>query len=131
MIKAGQLRMPLRTEWEDKGYPENSVFITCSSKQQPGIVHPYAGSDGKPAPLTDPNEIYPGAIVRASLRAFGYDKAGNKGVSFALNNLQKLRDGDRLDGRVSAANEFDVVEGVADLDDVSNPSAEDIDDFLG
>jgi hypothetical protein len=46
--------------------------------------------------------------VRASLRAFAYDTNGNKGVSFGLNNIQKLGEGQRLDGRKAATDEFDA-----------------------
>jgi hypothetical protein len=62
--------------------------------------------------------MYPGAQVRGSVSAFGYDYQGNKGVSFGLNNLQKLGEGERIDGRVAADAEFDVdmSESPADLE---------------
>jgi hypothetical protein len=46
--------------------------------------------------------------VRAQLRAFSYDSNGNKGVSFALNNIQKLGDGERLDNRQAATDAFEA-----------------------
>jgi hypothetical protein len=109
MIKAKKLRLPFRTDGEEKGYPENSVFINCSSKQAPGLVGPYAGPDGRPEDLYDEKEWYPGARVRAAIRAFAYDARGNKGVSFGLNNLQKVGEGERFDSRVSAADEFEAL----------------------
>ena len=77
----------------------------------PGIVYAHAGPDGKPARMAQEQikgEMYPGVIVRASVTAFAFDTDGNKGVSFGLNNLQKVRNGERIDGRVAAENEFDI-----------------------
>ena len=48
--------------------------------------------------------------MRASLRPFTYDTNGSKGVSFALQNLQKLRDGERIDGRLRPEDEFEAIE---------------------
>lgn len=116
----GILKSPFRKDAIAKGYPEGSIFINVRTEQQPGVVYAHAGPDGKPAimpPEKYRDELYPGCFVRASLAAFGYDTQGNKGVSFALNNLQKLGEGERLDGRVSAENEFeaDLSQAPADI----------------
>ena len=108
LIRDGKLRMPFRTDGEEKGYPEGSIFMNVKNKSKPGIVSVYPGPDGKPTTIDDPAQIYAGCKVRVSLRAYAYDVSGNKGVAFSLNNLQKLADGDRLDGRVKAADEFDA-----------------------
>lgn len=106
MLKAGKLRSPLRYDVEEKGYPEGACFMNVRSNQAPGIVGPYNGPNGKPAPYE--GEIYPGILGRASLAAFPYDNSGNKGVSFGLNNVQILDDtAPRLDGRLNAGDEFD------------------------
>ena len=122
MIKSGKIRMPFRTDAVEKGYPEGSMFINAKSKQQPQVVSIYAGADGKPAPIQDPKEIYPGAYVRASLRAYAYAVNGNNGVAFSLGNLQKTKDGPRMDGRLSAADEFSAeakpTADISDLDDL-------------
>lgn len=114
MLKKGQLKNPFRKTSEkdeyDKLFP-GGTFINVRTEQKPAIVYSYAGEDGKPARMPDEKvkeEMYPGVKVRASLAAFAYDTSGNKGVSFALNNLQKLAEGDRIDGRVAAEDEFDV-----------------------
>lgn len=114
MFESGALRNPIRRDGEAKGYPEGSVFINVRTRRKPGIVGPYRGPDGKPMPITDPDEVYAGCYVRASLRAFAYDNKGNKGVSFALNNLQKLRDGKRIDGRRRAEDEFEATQDAPD-----------------
>lgn len=110
-LDAGALRSPFRSDAAAKGYPEGSIFINVRTEQKPGVVFAWAGEDGKPKKMDDEEiqeQIYPGAKVRCSLAAFGYENSGNKGVSFALKNVQKLGDGERLDGRVSAEDEFDA-----------------------
>ena len=94
--------------------------MNVKNKSKPGIVSIYAGADGKPTSIEDPAQIYAGCKVRASLRAYAYDVSGNKGVAFSLGNLQKLADGERLDGRVKAADEFeaDLSVAPADLEDI-------------
>jgi hypothetical protein len=122
LLKAGKIRLPFREDAVDKGYPEGSTFINVKSKQQPGVVSIFAGENGKPAPITDPKEIYPGAVVKASLRAYAYSVNGNNGVAFSLGNLQKISDGPRMDGRLSAADEFTAeakpTADISDLDDL-------------
>jgi hypothetical protein len=111
MITKGILKTPFRKDAEAKGYPAGSVFINVRSEQKPGAVYAHAGPDKKPAVVPEDKireEFYPGSFVRASLRAFAYDNSGNKGISFALNNVQKLADGERLDGRIAAEDEFDA-----------------------
>ena len=119
--KKPQLKWPFRdgAERDAQGYGPGTTFINVSSKQQPGVVDRYAGTDGRPRPITEHSEVYPGCFVRASLRPFTYDTNGSKGVSFGLQNLQKLRDGERIDGRMRPEEEFEAVErGAADLDDL-------------
>ena len=121
MLQKKQLKWPFRdgAERDAQGYGPDTTFINVSSKQQPGVVDRYAGTDGRPRPITDPSEVYPGCFVRASLRPFTYNTNGSKGVSFGLQNLQKLRDGERIDGRMRPEEEFEAVErGAADLDDL-------------
>jgi hypothetical protein len=117
MVQKGQLKWPFRDG--SQKYGPGTTFINVTSKQPPGIVDRFAGPDGKPRPITDPSEVYAGCYARASVRPFTYDVNGSKGVSFGLNNLQKLREGERLDGRMNAADEFDATEsGPADIDDL-------------
>ena len=103
MLRQRQLRLPFRDGIE-KGYPDGSAFINVTTQQRPGLV------DQRVQPIIDPSTLYPGCIVRASVRAFTYDKAGNRGVSFGLLNIQKMRDGDRLDSRTRPEDDFDAVD---------------------
>jgi hypothetical protein len=107
-----KFNLPFRMDGEEKGYAEGSTFINVRTEQKPGCVYSYAEpGTAKPAvipPDKIADELYPGAFVRATIVAFGYDREGNKGVSFALNNIQKLGEGERLDNRKAAVDEFDV-----------------------
>lgn len=116
MLRSAKLRMPFRDDGADKGYPENAVYINVRSDKQPGVVGVYPGPDGRPMPITDETLVYAGCKVRATVRAFAYDTSGNRGVAFALNNVQKLADGDRLDGRRAAEDEFPADESAAAAD---------------
>lgn len=121
MIASGALRMPFRKDAIAKGYADGSIFINARSEQQPAVVTRFKGTDGKPVAIPQDkirDEVYAGSQARASVSAFGYDSAGNKGVSFALNNLQKVGDGPRIDGRAKAKDEFtaDLTEAPSDLE---------------
>jgi ssDNA-binding protein len=127
---AGYLRNPnfktgFRTDGQEWGYPEGSVHINPRNERRPGLVYlwPEAGTT-KPAIVPEDaikDAFYPGALVRASVRAFAFDRAGNRGASFALNNIQ-LIDGTvpRLDGRKAPQDEFeaDATKAPASLDDI-------------
>lgn len=126
---AGLLRNPnfktgFRTDGQEWGYPEGSVHINPRNERRPGLVYLWPDASGKPALVPEDkikDAFYPGALVRASVRAFAFDRAGNRGASFALNNLQ-LIDGTvpRLDGRSKAEDEFeaDASQKPASLDDL-------------
>lgn len=110
MLRKRILKSPFRDDAEAKGYPDGSIFINVRSDRAPGIVYSRPGPDGKPALMPADKiaeEMYAGCFVRASLAAFAYDNE-SKGVSFALNNIQKIGDGERIDGRVRAENEFEA-----------------------
>lgn len=131
-LKAGGLRSPFRTDWEDKGYPEGTVWINVKSTEQPTLAYIWPDTsrplvNGKHPPMLVPQarikkDFYPGVIVIANVGPYAYDQEGNKGVSFGLNTMQKISDGPRLDGRKSAEEDyvadenatpqFDVVDAV-------------------
>ncbi len=122
MVRVGAARSPFRKDAENKGYAPGSFFLNVRTEQKPGIVYLHAGADKKPAPVPAEKvkeDLYPGAFVRAQIRAFAYDNSGNKGVSFALNNIQKLGDGERLDNRQAATDAFEADLSAAPAD-ISN-----------
>lgn len=107
------LRNPFRSGTEKpemEGYGEGVIFVSASSKMQPGVV------DGALRPIMsrniEPAGFYAGCYARATVVAYAYDKAGNKGVAFGLNNVQKLGDGEAFSGMVRAEDDFGAVEDV-------------------
>lgn len=118
--KTSGLRSPFRKTEEKDNLAELAedfpYYITARSKDRPGVV----GPSGKP--VDDPEQVYSGRWAKVSLQVFGYDTAGNKGVSFGLQNVQLLDHDEPLaigGGRVSAEAEFEAVEGVAGNDAAS------------
>lgn len=86
-------------EWD--GFAEH-LFMKAGSQFQPGIV------DNKLNAIIDKQAVYGGLICRAQVNAFGYDSAGNQGVSIGLQNLQILKDdGTMFGGRQNPADVFD------------------------
>jgi hypothetical protein len=83
---------------------EGHYFMSVSSKTKPGIV------DKDVNPILDSTEVYSGCFARVSINAFPYSVNGNKGISFGLNHVQKLADGDYLGGRSKAEDDFDAVD---------------------
>lgn len=104
-LTSGKLHNPLRDG--DNDAPDGSAeayaghfFVRASSERKPGIV------DENVEPIIEQDEAYSGCIFRASVSIFPFDKAGKKGVSVGLNNLQRVEKGERLDGTKSAAEDF-------------------------
>lgn len=115
------LRMPFRDQGEKEfpGYEAGAIFITATSKQRPGLV------DQNVNDIFDETQFYAGCYAHATVRPFYYEAEGNKGVAFGLQNVQKLRDGESLSGRLKAADEFEAVDGGTEgggssLDDLLN-----------
>lgn len=74
--------------------------ITANSNLAPEVV------DASCNPIMSKNEFYSGCYGRASLRFYAYNQNGNKGIGCGLGNVQKLEDGQPLDGRTTAAEDF-------------------------
>lgn len=83
---------------------EGCLYMSVSTKTKPGIV------DQNVQAILDSTEVYSGCYARVSINAFPYSNSGNKGVSFGLNHVQKLADGEFLGGRSKAEDDFDTVE---------------------
>ena len=101
------LRNPFKdgdTEKPDVDGYEGAIFVNASSKMKPGVV------DQNVQPIIDENEFYAGCYARATVTAYAYNKIGNKGVAFGLQNIQKLRDGEPFTGRSRAEDDFAPVE---------------------
>lgn len=84
------------------------IVMSAWSKSKPGIC------DRQTNLILNENEFYSGCYARATINVFAWVRQSKAGISIGLNNLQKLRDGDRLDGRVNAENDFDSMEDASD-----------------
>ena len=98
-----KLRSPFR-DGEDRDQPayEGKIFIGARSKDRPGVI---VGPNRDEC--IDESEVYSGCYCRISVTAFAYDFQGNKGVSFALNHVWKVKDGESFGSRIDAADEFE------------------------
>lgn len=94
-------------EKEFEGYQDH-IVVNARTKNQPQVI------DKNKQEILDPREFYAGCYARASIVAFAYDTAGNKGVAFALNNLQKMGEGEPLGNMARAVDEFDDESGSDD-----------------
>lgn len=111
------LKMPLRDgDLERPGDPvyEGCYFLNASSVQKPGVV------DANMNPIIDPEEFYSGCWGRVALNFYAFNAEGkNKGVAAGLQNLQKVRDGERLSGNGSSPEQdFAEFAGAGAYDDL-------------
>lgn len=90
---------------------EGHYRMSVSSTEAPGVV------DRRTQPILDSTEVYSGCYAYASVNAFPYNTNGNKGVSFGLNHIMKVADGDPLGGRSRAEDDFADVEFEDDEDE--------------
>jgi len=103
--KPANLKLPLRDGDDERAEEaeeyEGMYFLNANSNQKPGIV------DKDLNEILDPDEVYSGCWGRASINFYAFNTNGNKGVGVGLNNIQKLKDGERLGGaRASAESDF-------------------------
>ncbi|MDD3400787.1 MAG: DUF2815 family protein [Eubacteriales bacterium] len=96
------LKLPLRdgdTERDDDAY-KGSYFVNANSTTAPQIV------DRTVQPILDRAEVYSGCYARVSINFYAFNTNGNRGVACGLGNIQKVKDGDPLGGKSSAAADF-------------------------
>jgi hypothetical protein len=82
-----------------EGYGDGKRFASLSTKMKPGAIL-LDKTDGSA------DDFYPGCYCRATVTVYSYDNKG-KGVALGLMNIQKVKDGERLDSRTDAAEDFD------------------------
>ena len=97
------LKLPLRDGDIDR--PDDEAYAGCyffnaNSRQAPQVV------DSKVQPILDQSEVYYGCYGKISVTFYGYNSNGNRGIAAGLGNIQKLKDGESLGGRTSAADDF-------------------------
>lgn len=95
-------------EIETEGRPPHyagMVFFNANAAEQPGIVGPQR------EPIMDKNEFYSGCYGHADVNFYPFQhEKGGRGVGAGLNNIMKTKDGERLDGRMSAEDAFSGLE---------------------
>lgn len=101
------LKLPLRDgdidRPDDEAY-QGCVFFNANSRQAPQVV------DAHVQPILDQNEVYSGCYGKISVTFYGYNSNGNRGIAAGLGNIQKLKDGESLGGRSTAAEDFETEE---------------------
>ena len=87
-------------------YPERAgcLYMTVRTDRKPGVV------DADVNPVMTQSEVYSGCYARVSITAFPYKFGKTSGVSFGLNNIQKVADGEPLGGISRAEDEFEAYE---------------------
>jgi len=102
------------------GCVPGSLCVSAGSYDKPGVVNQQA------LPAQE-HEIYPGCWCVATITASAYGggikgKSYAPGVSFWLQNVQKVADDEPIAGRASAESEFKPVEQDIDADEKLNTS---------
>lgn len=120
-------------------YLAERIFFTAKSKFKPGIIN------AELKPLEGEENVASGDYVRLSLTAYAYEREAQdvvkgkkvkktiRGVSFSLENVQKVHQGKRFEGERDAAGDFDEVKNVEfdddeELDEGAGDTDADIDD---
>ena len=97
------LKLPLRDgdidRPDDEAYA-NCYFVNANSSSAPEIV------DKSLNPVLNRSEVYSGVYARVSINFYAFNSNGNRGIACGLGNVQKVRDGEPLGGRASAADDF-------------------------
>lgn len=86
---------PLR-DGDEQGRPEyeGTVTVKFSSTRKPLVY----GRGLNILTDQEAEEIYPGCFCRVQAAAYAYDVSGSKGITFALDAVQKIADGERIGG---------------------------------
>ena len=96
---------------EPKPEIEGKWLIRARSKQKPAVV------DENVQPVIQPDKVYAGCRVYASVTAYWFDMGANRGLSFALNGIQFVRDDEPF------GQQFDVNEAFGPLQTTSAATA--------
>jgi len=100
-----QCRLPFRQASEKtySGFADGEIFIApwAAADQKPGVVDLQGNN------ILDKQSVFMGQLARFTVRPFGYDTNGNKGVGLFLEHVQIVKaDMPRRDGGVSAEDAF-------------------------
>lgn len=99
------LRFPFRpaAEKDYDGFKDGEIFLSAWSNEEnkPGVVDLHGNL------IHDEKAVFGGQLARFTVRPFGYDTSGNKGVGLILEHVQIVKfDMPRRDGGVNAEDAF-------------------------
>lgn len=101
------IKLPLRDADEegiaDPNY-EGMMFFNASSSRKPQIVDRHVRF------ILDQEEVYSGCYCKVSVNFYAFSTDGNKGIAAGLNNIQKIKDGERLAGGSTAQEDFTALD---------------------
>ena len=103
----GNLKHPLKDgdiEKPDEEAYKDCYFLNANSNDKPQIV------DKNVEPILNESEVYSGCYGRVSITFYAFNTNENKGIACGLGNIQKIRDGEPLSSRSSAADDFTIEE---------------------
>jgi hypothetical protein len=98
------------------GMEPGGIYLNLKSRQKPGLV------DANVQDIIDEKEFYAGCYARATVYAHAYEVKGNTGVSFWLQNVQKVGEGDPLGSRTKAQDDFAPISGAGTSEGASADS---------
>ena len=102
---------------------KGTMVIELQSVQKPGIVDRNGSTY-----LTTIEEFYSGCWCRVEVHCFSWENKGKIGVSFGMDNIQKVKNDSKFSGGPEAHESFDAVEGYDDDDDGDFLDDDDSDD---
>lgn len=102
----------------NEGYKGHwAIKASCREDRKPGVV------DEDCQPMVDASAFYPGCYARAEVYCHAWEYMGKEGIRFALNHVQKTRDGKSLSNRKSAEDTFSPITAGAE-DDVGDDASD-------
>jgi len=124
------LENPLKDQGlkESVGYVPGAMMATLKSGQRPGVV------DENLQKIIEPRLLYPGCWCIAQVHAYAWEFKNDKGavlkrgVSFGLDNVQKVKDDEPIAG-VRQDNPEDVFQPVAGATNAAGETAQSADDL--
>lgn len=99
------LKIPFRdgNEKTYEGY-KDTIFCSAQSVNRPGLINETKET------IINHEEFYAGCYAIATITAYAYDRVGNRGVAFGLQNVMKVKDGEPFSGKTSPQDDFDAIE---------------------
>lgn len=107
-VLPSNLQNPFRKGEEKEqyqGYGPGVIFVTGTTTTRPGLVGPDMTK------IINPEDFYAGCYARATVNPYAWSYMGKNGVSFGLQNIQKIADGEPFSGRTDAEQDFDATGG--------------------